>query len=426
MKPITLLLTSITAAFLSAICAASPTLCPTPGPTVNGTKSISANVLGSTLTISTSNAFAGAITSIIWRGKQFIDAADHGREMQTAVFAQPLADENIPDWVECYNANEAGSVTDTTSSSSKLRSISAVGNVLTSKTQMAFYLPPGATGVCGEHGENTPAHNQCVLSKYILDKTVTIGFAGISNVIEYVARVTIPEELARGEIVLSAYGPRNLGCVKDYDFRAGIFHPGDDVVLCMDTKELSTNYEADYPVALYEGYGGLGMAMYSPELMQPKQDGSHPIRNPFLQWVMFPAPNPTTVFWGRFVQSTPYHTGEIVTRRTYLVVGTVEEMRSALQQLHSYFYNLDPDVFDWQQYLAWNGDVAAAMPGQYNSENHWNWWGLAEGRRAAVPFWAPGYLQRYPDISNYCGPTNYPCAAQHYVNYGRNEGRIGY
>jgi hypothetical protein len=422
MKPLRLLLTT-TVALLFSIHTANAQ-CPTPGPTVNGTKSISASVLGSTLTISTSNAFAGAITSITWRGKQFIDAADHGREMQTAVFAQPLADEGIPDWVECYNANEAGSVIDSTASSSKLRSISAVGNVLTSTTQMAFYLPPGGYGVCGQHGDG-PAHNQCALSKYVLNKTVTIGFAGIPNVIEYVAQVTIPEELARGEIVISTYGPSSLRCTKTYDFRTGSFTSSDDVYFCPDTsKGLATNYGTNYPVALHD-YSGLGMAMYSPELLQPLPDASHPIVNPFLQWVMFTGSTPTSVFWGRFVQSTPYHAGEVVTRRAYLVLGTFTEMRSAFSQLHSYFHKFDPDVFDWQQYSAWNSDVAAAMPGQYGNENHWDWWGEAEGRRAAVPFWAPAYLQRYPDISTYCGPTNYPCASWHYVTYGRSEGRIG-
>jgi hypothetical protein len=415
-----LLLTSITVALLACSYTANAQ-CPAPGTTVNGNKSISANVLGSTLTISTSDAYKGAITSITWRGKQFIDAADPGRELQTSVFPQPAADVNEADWVECYNPEEADQW-------SKLRSISAVGNVLTARTQLGFYLAPWEYGECGGHNDPSTglghAHNQCTLSNYILEKTVTIGFAGIENVIEYVAKVTIPEELARGEIVIAAYGPRNLGCDKTYDFRAGRFMGSDDVYYCPDTKYLATG-SSSYPVAMIEGYTGLGMAMYSPELMQPMPDASHPIVNPFLQWVMFPGATPTSVFWGRFVQSTPYHTGEVATRRVYLVLGNLEEMRSALQQLHSYFNKFDPDVFDWQQYLAWYSDIAAAMPGQYNAENHWDWWGAAEGRRGAMPFWAPSYLQRYPDISNYCGPTNYPCAIWHYVAYGRNEGRIG-
>jgi hypothetical protein len=421
MKPIRLLLTLTTVALLYTN--SSNAQCPAQGTTVNGTKSISADVLGSTLTISTSDAYRGAITSITWRGKQFIDAADPGRELQTAIFPQPAVDANEADWVECYNPEEADPW-------SRLRSISAVGNVLRATTQLGFYLAPGEYGDCGAHNDPSTglgqAHNECALSNYILEKTVTIGFAGIPNVIEYIAKVTIPEELARGEIVIAAYGPSSLRCTKTYDFRNGLFYPtADDVYFCPDTsKGPATNYGTNYPVALHD-YSGLGMAMYSPELLQPMQDASHPIVNPFLQWVMFTGSTPTSVFWGRFVQSTPYHTGEVATRRAYLVLGTFAEMRSALSQLHSYFHKFDPDVCDWQQYSAWNSDVAAAMPGQYGNEDHWDWWGEAEGRRAAVPFWAPAYLQRYPDIAAYCGPTNYPCASWHYVTYGRNEGRIG-
>jgi hypothetical protein len=412
MKPIRLFLTPITLALLSfGLCTANAQ-CPTPGTTVNGTKQISANVLGSTLTIGTSNAFSGAITSIIWRGKQFIDAADPGREFQTAIFPQPQADANQADWVECYNPTEAVSA-------SRLRSISAVGNVLKSKTQLGFYLAPGEYGVCGAHGDG-PAHNTCALSNYILEKTVTIGFAGISNVIEYVAKVTIPEQVARAEIVIAAYGPRNLSWARKFEFRNKAFS---DVIQQPDYYSVGSA-SGNLPASLYDPSTSLGMAMYSPELLQPLQDSAHPILNPYLQWVMYPPPNPTSVFWGRFVGGA-ISAGSVVTRRVYLVVGNYEEMRSALSQLHFYYRNFDPDVFDWQRYLAWYSDVAAAFPGQYNAENHWNWWGAAEGRRGALPFWAPLYLQRYPDLSAYCGANNYQCAIDHYINYGRSEGRIG-
>jgi hypothetical protein len=243
-------------------------------------------------------------------------------------------------------------------------------------------------------------------------------------VIEYVAQVTIPEELARGEITIAAYGPANLTWARDFEFRNKRFS---DVIYAKSLKDgegYPPSHSTNLPAALLDPATSLGMTMYSPELMQPLPDASHPVVNPYLQWVMYGSPNPTHVFWGRFVQSTPYHPG-IVTRRAYLVVGTYEEMQNGLNQLHQYFHKLDPDVFDWQQYLAWYSDVAAAMPGQYNSENHWDWWGAAEGRRGAMPFWAPAYLQRYPDISNFCGPTNYDCAISHYVAWGRSEGRIG-
>src|SRR5258708_6610124 len=59
--------------------------CAAPGPNrVNGNSQISAIAGGSSLTISTSDQTAGAITSIIWNGKEFINSYDHGRELQSA------------------------------------------------------------------------------------------------------------------------------------------------------------------------------------------------------------------------------------------------------------------------------------------------------------------------------------------------------
>jgi hypothetical protein len=410
MKPLRLLLTLTTVALLYANPANAQ--CPAQGTTVNGTKSISANVFGLPLVISTSDAYKGAITSITWRGKQFIDSADPGREFQTAIFPQPAADANQADWVECYNPEEADPW-------SRLRSISAVGNVLTSTTQLGFYLAPWEYGQCGDHGF-AQAHNQCTLSNYVLHKRVTIGFAGIPNVIEFVATVDIPEDVNRGEIVIAAYGPRNLSQARHYDFRNKVFSSTSQTP---DYYTLASE-EINVPAALYDPSTDLGMAMYSPELLQPVEGSGHPA-NPFLEWVMFPPPNPTSVFWGRFVGLGQVSAGSSVTRRVYLVLGNYDEMRSALEQLHFYYRHFDPDVFDWQQYSAWYSDIAAAMPGQYNNENHWDWWGIDEGRRGALPFWAPAYLQRYQDIANYCGPTNYQCAIDHYINYGRTEGRIG-
>jgi hypothetical protein len=40
--------------------------------------------LGSTIELQTSARFAGAVTSLVFRGKQFVDSRDHGRELQSA------------------------------------------------------------------------------------------------------------------------------------------------------------------------------------------------------------------------------------------------------------------------------------------------------------------------------------------------------
>src|SRR5882757_3057286 len=141
-----------------------------------GDAAVSANVFGAPLYINTSDRFAGAIYSIIWNGKQFVDSADHGREFQSASSFDGLG--------ECYNPTEAGSLTDTTRSTSALLGISAAGNVLKTTSQMAFWAPAGYPYPqgCGGNQSLKIAQNTTDLSNHLLSKQVTIGYSGIENV----------------------------------------------------------------------------------------------------------------------------------------------------------------------------------------------------------------------------------------------------
>src|SRR4051812_6231538 len=69
---------------------------------VNGNATISAPspVFGLPLTISTSSQFGGAVSSLKWGDKEFINDWDHGRQLQ--VNAQFF------NRYECYNPYEAG------------------------------------------------------------------------------------------------------------------------------------------------------------------------------------------------------------------------------------------------------------------------------------------------------------------------------
>ncbi|MDB5036802.1 MAG: hypothetical protein JWQ35_330 [Bacteriovoracaceae bacterium] len=94
---------------LSSNLAASPTSTPTTSPTptpipckanASGDSSISGTVFGLPMTIRTSNQFAGAIYSLTWAGKEFINHDDHGRELQSAI--------SFDGYGECLNPTEAG------------------------------------------------------------------------------------------------------------------------------------------------------------------------------------------------------------------------------------------------------------------------------------------------------------------------------
>jgi hypothetical protein len=182
-----------------------------------GDKSISAAVDGSPLVVRTASRLAGAIGSLTWKGKEFINSWDHGRELQSA--------SSFDGYGECYNPTEAGSASDGTgpSSTSELLSLSASGNRLESRTQMAFWLPPGETraprpGYC----PNGRAENTTALSGHVLSKEVTIGYKGIDRAIDYRVRFTVPEVHSTAAFeALTGYMPGEFSKFWTYDPVAG-------------------------------------------------------------------------------------------------------------------------------------------------------------------------------------------------------------
>src|SRR5687768_2665491 len=87
--------------------------------------------------IKTCARFAGAICSLTWRGKQFINTTDHGRELQSA--------SSFDYYREAFNPTEAGSRWDGAgpTSTSVLQGMWTTSNVLATQTRMAFWLRPG-------------------------------------------------------------------------------------------------------------------------------------------------------------------------------------------------------------------------------------------------------------------------------------------
>jgi hypothetical protein len=151
---------------------------------VSGDATIRAQAGKSELVIRTTSRLAGAIDSLQWDGKEFINSTDHGRQLQSASnldAGSPISDET-------YNPTEAGSRADHVGprSSSVLLSLKAEGNTLETRSKMAFWLRPGELS-----GKN-PAKNTTVVSEHVLAKKVTIGVGDLSQVVEYVATFTLP------------------------------------------------------------------------------------------------------------------------------------------------------------------------------------------------------------------------------------------
>lgn len=138
----------------------------------------------SEIVLRTSARFAGAIDSLTWNGQEFIDAADHGRQLQSA----SNLDHGQAFHPEVFNPTEAGSRRDGAGnrSTSKLLWLKAAGNELLSATQMAFWLAPGETS--GGH----PATNTTLLSEHLLLKQVRIGYDRWPHVLDYRVTFIVP------------------------------------------------------------------------------------------------------------------------------------------------------------------------------------------------------------------------------------------
>jgi hypothetical protein len=140
----------------------------------------------SEIVITTTDRLAGAIHSLRWDDKEFIDSHDHGRQLQSAASFDCGSPQGF--WAECFNPTEAGSRADGVGekSSSKLLRVHAEGPELRTTTQMAFWLAPG------EKSFGRPALNDKVLSEHLVAKRVHIGYRKLANVIEYEVMFTVP------------------------------------------------------------------------------------------------------------------------------------------------------------------------------------------------------------------------------------------
>jgi hypothetical protein len=153
---------------------------------VDGNALIRAPAGDSEIVIKTTSRLAGAIDSLTWKGREFIDSTDHGRQLQSA----SNFDAGSPVTNETFNPTEAGSRSDGAgpTSSSRLLHLIAKENRFESVNQMAFWLAPG------ERSDGNVAKNATPLSNHLLTKRVAIGWRDLPGVISYEVDFTLPTD----------------------------------------------------------------------------------------------------------------------------------------------------------------------------------------------------------------------------------------
>lgn len=156
------------------------------------TTTIKGDADGSKIFLGVSRRNAGAVDSLIFDNLEFINAADHGRELQIA---------SVSSWGENYNPTEAGSCNDGAGygTSSALNAISAMGASLSTTNTPAFWHVPGVTS-CG-----TGANSTVTALNHQFHKGINIGIPGLPNVIEFNTQInvneTVPQEPGKAPLM---------------------------------------------------------------------------------------------------------------------------------------------------------------------------------------------------------------------------------
>ena len=279
----------------------------------DGNGSIRGRFGESDIVITTTSRLAGAIHSLTWNGKEFIDSTDHGRQLQSA----SNFDADSAFTGETFNPTEAGSLHDGAGdrSTSRLLHYLAKDNQLQTTSRMAFWLRPG------ELSAGQPAKNTTELSDHLLTKRVTIGYRDLPNVISYDVTFGVPigesHQYAQFE-ALTGYMPTEFRRFVVFDPGSGQFEP------------LSNGPgEQKHPVALSTDDGSFAMGIYAPA--QPSE-GFENVG--YGRWNFSPQ---HVVKWNCVfrIRDADGIAAADYSYRMFVTVGTLEDVRLAMIRLHS-------------------------------------------------------------------------------------------
>lgn len=280
---------------------------------VGGESVVRAPLGDSEIVIRTTSRLGGAIDSLTWNGQEFINSADHGRQLQSASnldFGSKMTPES-------FNPTEAGSRLDGAgkNSTSRLLHLVADRNRLQTTNRMAFWLAPGE-----KSGGIHLAKNKTKLSNHLLTKRVQIGWKHLPNVISYDVTFGLPinesHTYAQFEVV-TGYMPPKFETFLKFNPASGEFEsltdgPG----------------EQKWPVVLSTADGRFAMGIYTPN--RPGTNWTGP------GYGRFRFRPQKVVKWNcvfRYRLQAGVQPGDY-SFRTFVIVGTKEMVRLSLSRLH--------------------------------------------------------------------------------------------
>jgi len=284
-------------------------------PADNYTQTISGLVEGDTLELRVSARFGGAVESLTWRGREFINIWDHGRQIGYAW--------GMDGYGECLNPTEPGSANDgqgLTSTTQLLSVCRIADNSLSTTARVAYWLAPGQSGGCG--GGATTAVNDVVLSDHILEKTIEIGYQGIDNVIAFTAMITMPEVYHNNQLEIpTGYLTYEFNDYYLYNPQTGeLIKPESQPI----TGPWSFEFVGNLPPILATEDGAYAMGAYSAE----------PVRYYSILGTNSPTLADRTNKWNIVVREEPA-LAITYTYRSFAIVGTLEQVQAAMRALYA-------------------------------------------------------------------------------------------
>ena len=253
---------------------------------------------------------ASAVDSLTWNGTEFINAFDHGRELQSAAA--------FDDYGECLNPTEAGGAGDGLGdrSTSFLTALHHGRAWVETEALMAWWLAPGQTSAGCARG---PGPYGEARSDHILRKRVAIGLPGVPNAIEVQVSFDLPRAYRSATFeVLTAYMPPAFSQFWTFDTRSRTLAP-----LSHDPGEQGL------PVILATPDGSRALGTWSPALPQAGSPGRG-----YGRWDFgaLPGEGNATVKWNCVFRETEPAAGPH-DYACYAVVGTLADVQAGLATL---------------------------------------------------------------------------------------------
>lgn len=263
-----------------------------------------------------SRRMGAAVDSVVWNNKEFINAWDHGRELQMAM--------NFPPNGECFNPTEAGGRDDSQNADTHtiIQDVRAAGNKLDTTVLPAFWLLAGHT-ISAPSGSSCqtgmPALNKDNSYQHQFSKSVVLTCPGVSqSCMEFLSSFTVAGNIPP-YTVLQMEAPTGYLTGEFTNFRSYDYHSGQLI-----------GYEGRHPLVVSTPDDHYAVGVYAP----PHQDTDEPMYYGKFQFLSGTWPAATNK-WNLVFRKHTFAAGtsHVLNYVCYICVGTVDDVKACIHTL---------------------------------------------------------------------------------------------